>query len=200
MTAIIDAPTFPEFPTLVTQRLHLREACAQDAPALFSTHQDAQRMRWFGSDLLTNITEAEALIARFQANRLLPVPAVRWMLERKAQPGWIGSCGLFGWNKPWRRCVLGYEIAQVAEKQGYMKEALTAVISFGFEHMALNRIEAVIHPDNAGSIGLVRHLGFIEEARMREVAFWGEAHHDMLAFALLKRDWVQQQQAAPCAI
>src|SRR5512139_756300 len=43
------------FPTIETDRLLLREIVAADAPALFAIHSDAQAMRWFGSDPLTEL-------------------------------------------------------------------------------------------------------------------------------------------------
>ena len=70
-----------------------------------------------------------------------------------------------------------------------MAEALAAAIQWGFENMALNRIEALIHPNNAPSVKLAVSLGFAEEGCLREVGHWGSQYHDMLQFSLLKREW-----------
>jgi [ribosomal protein S5]-alanine N-acetyltransferase len=52
-----------------------------------------------------------------------------------------------------------------------MREALSAIFTWCFEHMQLNRIEAQIHPSNLASIKLASTLGFIEEGRLRQVGF-----------------------------
>lgn len=62
------------FPTLRTQRLHLRELVASDAPAVFAIHSDADSMRWFGSDPMTDLSQAQALIETFAHWRTQPNP------------------------------------------------------------------------------------------------------------------------------
>ena len=70
-----------------------------------------------------------------------------------------------------------------------MKEALAAVISWGFREMQLNRMEAQVHPDNRAWLALLGQFGFVEEGRLREVGYWAGAHHDLMLHALLKREW-----------
>ncbi|WP_244197680.1 GNAT family N-acetyltransferase [Caballeronia ptereochthonis] len=53
------------FPTLTTSRLSLRELLPCDAPSLFAVHGDAEGMRWFGTDPMTDIGEADNLIEVF---------------------------------------------------------------------------------------------------------------------------------------
>lgn len=70
-----------------------------------------------------------------------------------------------------------------------MSEALQSVLSWGFDNMALNRVEVLIHPDNLASLKLAKNLGFIEEGRLRQVGFWRGQFHDMLQLSLLRSDW-----------
>ena len=92
---------------------------------------------------------------------------MRWGFQSKEQPQLLGTCGLFRWDRNWHKCVLGYELAEHAQKRGLMMEALSAAFSCGFKHMKLNRIEAQIHQDNHASLELVQRLGFVEEGRLR---------------------------------
>jgi ribosomal-protein-alanine N-acetyltransferase len=70
-----------------------------------------------------------------------------------------------------------------------MREALLAILAWGFEHMALNRIQAQVHPQNTASIKSLESLGFVQEGCFREARVWHGQHHDLLQYALLKRDW-----------
>ena len=70
-----------------------------------------------------------------------------------------------------------------------MHEALQAVIPWGLATMQLNRIEALVHEDNAASLGLLAKLGFVQEGRLRQVGFWNGRHHDMLQLSLLAGEW-----------
>ncbi len=67
-----------DVPTLVTQRLQLREITTADAPQLLAIHGDARAMRWFGTDPLTDLPQAEKLVEVFAAWRKMPNPGVRW--------------------------------------------------------------------------------------------------------------------------
>ncbi len=93
--------------TFETERLLLRELIAKDAMALFSIHGDAEHMRLFGNDPVPDVAGAEALIQVFAGWRQLPNPGTRWALEIKGKPGLIGTCGLFAWNRSWRKCTCG---------------------------------------------------------------------------------------------
>lgn len=181
----------PDFPLLQTPRLLLREITEADVENLFCIHSDSRHMAWFGSYPLTDLSEAKRLIATFASWRQLPNPGVRWGLQLKGnQPGLIGSCGLFAWNRGWKKCSLGYEVAPEVAGRGLMREALTAALDWGFgEGMQLHRVEAQVHEDNAASVALLQRLGFAQEGRQREVAFWGGRHHDLLQYGLLAREW-----------
>ncbi|MEO8656037.1 MAG: GNAT family protein, partial [Ramlibacter sp.] len=177
------------FPTLETPRLLLRELIATDAPALFAIHGNAEAMKLFGTDPRQEPDQAEGLIEKFASWRLAANPGVRWGLEEKATERLVGTCGLFAWNRDWRKCSTGYELEDGSRGKGLMREALQAAFSWGFAQMALNRIEAQVHPENEPSLELARRLGFRREGLLREVAHWGGEFHDLLQLGLLRRDW-----------
>lgn len=175
----------PPFPQLRTDRLVLREITLADAPALLAIHGDAASMRYFGTDPLPDLTAAQRLVGLFASWRLLPNPGVRWAISTHDGGPLLGTCGLFAWNRAWRKCSLGYELAPAARGRGYMREALRAVLDWGWQQMQLHRVEAQIHPANTASLALVQALGFAYEGHLREVAFWGGQYHDLLQYACL---------------
>lgn len=178
-----------DFPVIRTPRLILRELCPADVPALFAIHSDADAMQWFGTDPMTDDQQAEQLLAQFASWRTLPNPGVRWGIERQSEPGLLGTCGLFKWNRPWRSCAVGFELGRGAQGQGLMTEALEAILDWGFAHMALNRIEAQVHPQNLASLRLLERMGFVREGLSRQAGYWLGAHHDLVQYGLLRADW-----------
>jgi len=99
------------FPTLETARLLLREIVPTDSNALFAIHGDVEHMRWFGADAPATVEDAAKLIDIFAGWRNLPNPGTRWGIERQSDGVFIGTCGLFKWNKGWSSCTIGYELA-----------------------------------------------------------------------------------------
>jgi ribosomal-protein-alanine N-acetyltransferase len=177
-----------DFPTLTTLRLRLREIVSTDAPALFAIHSDDHAMRWFGTDPMLALQDADKLIENFAAGRKLANPSTRWGITDRTSGQLLGTCGLFKWNRNWRSCALGYELAQAAWGQGLMQEALDCVLDWGFEHMALNRVEAQVAPQNTASIKRLEALGFVREGLLRQAGFWLGAHRDLLQYALLRSE------------
>ena len=146
-------------------------------------------MRWFGADPMKTSAEAERLIEIFSEWRKLPAPGIRWGIVRTSDQKLIGTCGLFKWNRAWRVCTIGYELAREARGHGYMQEALTAAITWGLREMELNRIEAQIYGKNEPSIKLAEKLGFQLEGNLRQLGYWHEQFHDLSGYALLKNGW-----------
>ena len=182
------------FPSLSTRRLQLREIVASDAPALLAIHGDAEAMKWFGTDPLADLEAAEKVIAGFANLRQQPTPGVRWGIVH-ADPArggaLLGTCGVFRWNRGWRTCLTGYELARHAQGRGYMAEALRAIFSWAFDRMDVERIEAQVHPLNAPSLKLLKSLGFVEEGLLREAGLWMGERRDLVQLGLLQREFVR---------
>ena len=71
----------------------------------------------------------------------------------------VGLCGLLrreGLDAP----DLGYSLLGEFTGRGYAAEAAAAVLADGRERLGLARILAIVDPDNAASIRLLRKLGF----------------------------------------
>jgi ribosomal-protein-alanine N-acetyltransferase len=56
--------------------------------------------------------------------------------------------------------TLGYWIGQPHARQGYMREAIEAVVHHGFTALDLSRVEAACLPENAASRGVLEKCGF----------------------------------------
>lgn len=56
--------------------------------------------------------------------------------------------------------TLGYWVGERHARQGYMREAITAVVHHAFHRLDLSRIEAACLPENAPSRALLESCGF----------------------------------------
>ncbi|MCV6586285.1 MAG: GNAT family N-acetyltransferase [Marinibacterium sp.] len=56
--------------------------------------------------------------------------------------------------------TLGYWIGEPFARQGYMREAIMAVVHHAFTRLDLSRLEAACLPENAASRGLLESSGF----------------------------------------
>ena len=179
---------FDVFPVLETERLRLRESRLADAEGIFAVLSSEAVTRHYNLSPLADVEEAEALVER-RAAAFRRQERIRWAIARREDDVVIGSCGYIHWNRESRRAEVGYELHSDWQERGLMREALSAALSFGFDRMDLNRVEALVVPENEPSQRLLRRLGFVEEGLLREHSFWKGRFHDLLLFSLLRKDW-----------
>jgi ribosomal-protein-alanine N-acetyltransferase len=87
------------------------------------------------------------------------------------------------------RAELGYWIGKPFWGRGYATEAGRAVLRFGFEALALNKIHAAVFLRNPASDRVIRKLGMKWEGRLREHDLkWG-AYEDIDVYAMLSKEW-----------
>jgi ribosomal-protein-alanine N-acetyltransferase len=179
---------FSEFPTLETERLILREITAHDAEAVFQLRSDYEVTKHNGGAPYDSIDQAIKLIdgiTRAYAEKR----EIRWAITLRGQDALIGMCGYNYWDRRDSRASIGYDLVRRYWGRGIMPEALHAMIHFGFERLALNRIEADTSTYNAASVRVLEKLGFQREGVQREQYYQDGRFHDLVLFGLLKRDY-----------
>jgi ribosomal-protein-alanine N-acetyltransferase len=179
---------FDTFPRLETERFVLRQIRPSDADAVFACFNDDEVTRFYDQPTFTAIEQAEKLILHMRQG-FRDRRSIRWGIARKEDNWLLGTCGYNGWNRPAHKAGIGYELAQLYWRQGVMTEVLTAVISFGFQRMNLNRVEALVMTGNTASEKVLTKLGFQQEGLLRQYAYFKEGFHDLSMFSLVRSEW-----------
>jgi [ribosomal protein S5]-alanine N-acetyltransferase len=176
-------------PTLSAPRVVLRWLTADDVDALFSIFSNPEVMRYWSTLPMTDRSEARKLLEHvhesFRRGTLF-----QWGIARRSDDLVVGTCTLFHHNADNRRAEIGYALGREHWGQGYMSEALGALLAFCFGELDLHRLEADIDPRNASSIRSLERLGFQREGCLRERWLVGGGTQDSLFFGLLRREWV----------
>ena len=112
-----------------------------------------------------------------------------WAMVLPEQSKVIGMCGLSQFAPAYFRADLYYALHQQFWGRGYAVEASQAVITWGFEQLGLNRIQAECLPENPGSERVMQKLGMQYEGLLREYTFF-KGHFDTLKlYSILKKEW-----------
>lgn len=153
------------FPSLETDRLHLRILTLQDAEAVYRHFSDEEITKFMDIELCKDIDEAEEII-RFH----LEDSGCRWGLFDKDGNHLIGTCGYHCLRNTEEDSIaeVGFDLARPHWGKGLMHEALQAVIAFGFTGMGLTIIDGTVEPENERSIHLMRRAGFERETELRD--------------------------------
>jgi len=86
-----------------------------------------------------------------------------WLITDKLDGQLIGACDL-DWEEG-SEVELGYSLARAYWGKGMATEAARAAVRFGFENAGLERIVAVVSPENTASWRLLENIGFVHEKR-----------------------------------
>ena len=84
---------------------------------------------------------------------------------------------------------IGYVIGEKFQRNGYAKEAVEAVVKEYLINRDLYLIEAKCNEDNKASQQLLKKIGFLEEARLRErrIDFDSGIRKDVLIYSITKK-------------
>jgi len=178
--------------TLPTQRLLLRPLRAADAPGVMALFTDAGFMRFGTTPPFASMDEADALIAR-DVQAMAGGERIRLGIERLADHTLIGICTLFNLDAQCRSAEIGYGLLSDAWGQGYMHEALVALLDYCFSRLERNRVGADIDPRNTRSAKSLERAGFVREGLLRESCIVNGVLTDSARYGLLQREWTAYQ-------
>ena len=175
-------------PTITTPRLIMRWASEDDVDALYEVFSDPRVMRYWSSGPLPN-REAAAAMQRDIAEGNRQDTMWKWGLALRETNKLIGTVTLFHLNLSNGRAEIGYAMGSAYWGNGYMNEALTALIIHAFDVLNLRRLEADVDPRNTPSVRTLERLGFQREGLLRERWHVGGELQDAFFYGLLRREW-----------
>jgi len=181
-----------EFPVMTTERLVLRKMVATDSKDMLEYFSDEQVMKFYG--LSPFESEQEALDEISWYDQIFETDqGIRWALQTNGGKI-IGSCGFHNWDQRHHRAEMGYELSRAYWGQGLMSEVLAAVIDYGFNTLSLNRIQALVEPENAQSLRLLEKAGFRQEGLLAQYEFTSGKYDDLYMCALVKSEYINRSQ------
>jgi RimJ/RimL family protein N-acetyltransferase len=177
-----------QLPTIKAERVYLRPVVAEDADALFKIFSDPQVMRYWATPPLADKDAARELVREihegFERRAML-----KWALALRDSDALIGTTTLFNLNRENGRAEIGYCLGREHWGNGYMNEALQALLKYSFEILDFRRLEADVDPRNISSIQTLERLGFQREGYLRERWDVNGEIQDTLFYGLLRHDW-----------
>lgn len=174
-----------DLPTLETDRLILRKMTPNDAGAVFAYASDPEMTRYVIWETHRSIEDSRAFldlaVAKYESGG-----EPDWGIVYKGDHRFVGTCGIVSWEPYHARAELGYALSRDYWGRGLVAEAVGAMISFGFDRMNLNRIEARCIAENAASARVMEKAGMLYEGTLRRREFIKGAYRDMKIYSILR--------------
>lgn len=92
------------------------------------------------------------------------------------------------WRGPAQAATIGYWIGQPFARQGYMREAISAVSDYAFHQLDLSRIQAACLPENNASRGVLEKAGFKYEGVAQSYLQINGRWRNHVLYAALRND------------
>jgi RimJ/RimL family protein N-acetyltransferase len=186
----------PAFEELRGERVLVRPYRPDDAEALFEAVMESREhvLPWLPWGAAYEVLDdARNFIVRIQSAWLLREDLTVGLWD-VATGRFVGGSGLHsrGWDVP--AFEIGYWVRASAQGRGYVTEAVKLLADYAFDTYGARRVCIQCDARNERSAAVARRLGFVEEARLRNVAVaYDGTIRDTLVFALTPADprWPQ---------
>lgn len=181
---MINETVFEKFPVLESERLLFRAFALDDAIHIQRIRSNPEVLRFLDNEahiqLETSRTFVENNLQSFREHQ-----GIAWVICDKKSGVFMGDFSFWRIDKKNHRAEIGYTLLPDYWGNGYMQEAMTVLLDFGFRKLNLHSIEANINPDNENSRKLLLKLGFKKEAYFRENYYFNGKYLDSEIYSLL---------------
>lgn len=175
-----------DFPILKTPRLTLRELRPGDYPEIFAIFSDRETTRYYDVPTMRKLSSAQKLLEWWR-KRIDRRKALRWGITMNDEGDKvIGTCGFSELDLAAKKGEIGLDIVRSHWHQGIMKEAVRAVLDYGFNVLDLVLIETWVMEENRYSIAGIKSLGFTHLGSAGQVYWRGKMHKK--EYFILKRE------------
>lgn len=162
--------------TIESQRLRLREICAEDAPLILEILTDPDFVANVGERGVHDLAAARRYVTDGICASYRSHGFGMYLVELRADGAPLGICGLL--RRDYHSDVeIGFAFVPRARGNGYALEAARATLEFARHFLHLAQVVALTAPHNERSIRVLERLGFRRKRMVR--------------FAADGPDWVQ---------
>lgn len=152
--------SFNPFPVLTSERLILRNLCTSDAEKLFELRTNPEVNKYLDRPPTEGIEAIYAFIEKID-KAISENKSIYWVLSLRNSGEVIGTICLWNILEEESCGETGFELLPAFHGNGYMGEALDAVLNYGFKTMKLNSIHTYTHRENERSVALLKKNNFI---------------------------------------
>jgi len=148
--------------TLTTECLTLRKPELRDAAQFAAIRSNDAVNRYLDRQSSMNTGDARAFIKTIR-NGIKAGKSYYWAMSFTGDHKLIGAICIWNLDEEKLTAEVGYELHPDFQRKGLMREALKAVLQFGFERLCLEQIRAFTHEANERSIKLLAQTGFVRK-------------------------------------
>lgn len=143
-------PPFDTFPDLKNERILLREMLDSDIQHLIE-------ISFYNGVPAQDLMDAQIMNGRIRLD-YTNGESIHWVITRASDGEVLGTCGFYrGFKNNYGE--IGYVMKRAHQGKGYMAEAISLMLEFGWKKLELKAIKAITSSDNEASIKVLQKAG-----------------------------------------
>jgi [ribosomal protein S5]-alanine N-acetyltransferase len=175
-----------EFPIIKTERLLLRQFIENDIENVFKGLSHPDIIKYYGVSYSTLEETREQM--KFFTDLEENGTGIWWAVCSLNDGTFYGAGGLNNLIKEHKKAEIGFWLLTDFWGQGIMTEAIPLICKYGFEKLALHRIEGFVEPENLNSKKALDKLGFKHEGTMRDCEIKNGRFISLDIYAILNKE------------
>jgi len=175
-----------DFPTIETDRLVLRQIVNSDLPNIFKGLSDPMVTEYYG----VSFSSIEATEEQMDWFRELEEKetGIWWLICLKDTEEFCGAGGLNDLNKVHKKAEIGFWLLPEYWGKGYVTEALSVIMDYGFNQLGLHRIEGFVDSNNEKCQSAVKKLNMNYEGTMRDSEVKGNSYISIDIYSIFQEE------------
>lgn len=145
---------------LETERLQLREFAHEDAPFIIELLNSRGWLQYIGDRNVRTPEQALAYLDNGPIKSYATNGYGLWMVRLKKPSAPVGMCGILK-RTELSNPDIGYALLPAFHGNGYADEIVSATLQHAKEFLSIPVLSAIVQPDNARSIHLLKKKGFV---------------------------------------
>lgn len=151
---------------LITERLCIDELTNEDSEFTLTLLNDADFIRYIGDRQVRTVRQASHYLEAGPLASYSEHGFGMYAMRLRDCGTTIGMCGLVK-RESLPDIDIGYALLPAYRGRGYTLEAARSVMQAALDELQLERLVAIVDPDNADSIKLLQRLGLAPECQVR---------------------------------
>ena len=172
---------------LVGERIELRRHARENYRLYGEWYGDPEVWRlssWAASPL------SPSAVVRLFEDREISTTEASFAIHVKGEEEPIGVISLMNISDANDSADLSVIVGHPEDRHhGYGAEAISLLLTYGFEELGLNRVGLSVFEFNEEAISTYEKLGFREEGRLRRAIKRDRTYHDALLMSILRDEW-----------
>lgn len=168
-----------KYPSIETLRTELRELIIENREEVFQHFSKSDVTEFMDIEPCKDLKEADEII-----NFHLTDSGCRWGVFLKDDNKMIGTCGFHCLDLvKEHKAEIGFDLSKEYWGRGLMTEAIMPIISFGFERINLEYIEATVEQENMRCQKILERIRFKKANQLTDNLYY---------YSLTKERYLQQ--------